>query len=461
MRDDMKTEHPISRRTFLQLGASLGMVLGLSRFDWAQAAPASDYKALVCLFMFGGNDGHNTVVPLHSQQYSAYAAARGALALPQSQLLGIADPTHGAFGLHYGMPEMQGLYAQGKLAILANVGMLVQPTSYAQYSTSGFALPLNLRSHSDQVVQMQTGVPHAGGSTGWGGRTLDLLTSNYGYNATTSFPVAISMESPALFCDGAIVQDVSLRPGNYLDQNGLSLYPPAAAQARAAAQMQMVSTSSGNTLIDAANKVMADARALNPLLKSAATSVSFQRAFPSTSIGEQLEEIARVISLNAQLNVGRQVFFCSLGGFDTHGSQAWQHWYLLQQVSQALDAFYAATEQLGLASQVTAFTLSDFGRTLQPSGSGSDHGWGNHHLILGGAVRGGRLYGRFPLMTNYANFNASDDDYADSRGGMLPSVSLSQYGASLASWFGASDADLPALFPTLANFTVRDLGFLS
>ena len=460
-RTDMTTTQTISRRGFLQLGASLGMLLGLGRFDWARAATAGDYKALVCVFLFGGNDGHNTVVPLQSQQYAAYVAARGALALPQSQLLPITDPAQGPFGLHYAMPELQALYNQGHAAVLANVGMLVQPTSYAQSLAASHPLPLNLRSHSDQVVQMQTGVPNAGGSNGWGGRTLDLLAYTYGFNATTSFPVAISMERPALFCDGATVQDVSLWPGNALDQNGLNLYPPAAAQARAAAQMQIISASSGNAMIDAANKVMADARALNPLLKGAATATTFQRPFPSSDLGQQLQEIARVISLHGQLGVSRQVFFCSLGGFDTHGGQGYQQWDLLQQVSQALDAFYAATEQLGVANQVTAFTLSDFGRTLQPSGSGSDHGWGNHSVIVGGAVRGGHLYGRYPLMTNYANFNAAGDDYADSRGVMLPSTSLAQYGGTLARWLGAADADLDAIFPTLANFPVRDLGFLS
>ena len=168
-----------------------------------------------------------------------------------------------------------------------------------------------------------------------------------------------------------------------------------------------------------------------------------------------------MISLKSQLAIGRQVFFCSLGGIDTHGGQSYQQWSLLQQVSQALDAFYAATVQLGLASQVTAFTLSDFGRTLQPSGSGSDHGWGNHHLILGDAVKGGNIYGKFPLMTNYSNFNASNDDYADNRGVMLPGVSLSQYGATLAKWFGAADTDLDGLVPTLPSFSTRNLGFLS
>jgi uncharacterized protein (DUF1501 family) len=214
-------------------------------------------------------------------------------------------------------------------------------------------------------------------------------------------------------------------------------------------------------MVDAANKVMANALALNPLLQSAASSVAFQKPFPATEIGNQLGEIARMISLNAQLNVGRQVFFCSLSGFDTHGGQSYQQWDLLQQVSQALDAFYAATVQLGLGSQVTTFTLSDFGRTLQPSGSGTDHGWGNHHLILGDSVKGGNIFGTFPLMTNYASFNASRDDYADTRGVMLPGFSLSQYGATLARWFGATDADLNGLFPTLPNFSTRDVGFLS
>lgn len=457
----MKTECGISRRNFLQLGASVGMLLGLSRFKWAEAATGPDYKALVCLFMFGGNDGHNTVVPLNSAQYNAYVAARGALALPQNQLLGISDPAQGQFGLHYAMPEMQALYNQGKLALLANVGMLVQPTSYSQSTTSGFPLPLNLRSHADQVVQMQTGVPNASGSTGWGGRTLDLMEWTYSYNSTTGFPVSISMDSPALFCAGSIVRNVSLQPGNYLDQDAMNLWPASAAQARAAAQLQLVSATNGNAIIDSANKVMADALALNPLLKAAAGTVAFQKPFPATTIGSQLQDIARMISLNAQLNIGRQVFFCSLSGFDTHGGQSYQQWDLLQQVSQALDAFYAATVQLGVANQVTAFTLSDFGRTLQPSGSGSDHGWGSHHMILGGAVNGGRIYGKFPLMTNYSSFNASNDDYADTRGVMLPGVSLAQYGATLAKWFGAADADLDGLFPTLPNFTTRDLGYMS
>src|SRR5262249_45528438 len=200
-------------------------------------------------------------------------------------------------------PELQALFNRGKLAVLANVGVLVRPTAYRALSDPAFPLPTNLRSHADQVVLMQTGYPNAGGSSGWGGRTLDQLQA---YNASTSFPIAIAMNSPAVYCVGAVTQGVALQPGNYLDQNAFSVYPPAAAQARADAQQQIVTADSGNAIINAANKVMSSALTLNPILKSAASSAVFPQAFPSTPIGDQLQEIARVISLNAQLGTGRQ-----------------------------------------------------------------------------------------------------------------------------------------------------------
>jgi uncharacterized protein (DUF1501 family) len=451
----------MSRRRLLHVGASFGVLSALGKVGLAQTAP-TDYKALVCLFMFGGNDAHNLVVPLDSTQFAAYTAARGTMALPASQLLPVTDPALGSMGLHYGMPEMQTLFGQGRMAIVSNVGMLVQPTSYGNFGTPGFPLPTNLRSHSDQVVQMQTGIPSSGGGTGWGGRTIDTMQTAYGYNAGSSFPAAISIQSPALFCNAATTQSVALQPGNVLGQSFLNIYPASAAQARANAQNAMLAADTGITLANSANRVMRDAIALNPLLAAAASSVTFTTAFPSTPIGQQLREIARVISLNSQVGVGRQVFFASLGGFDTHSGQPWQQWNLLSQVSQALNAFYAATVQLGVSDRVTAFTLSDFGRTLQPSGSGTDHGWGSHHMVLGGAVNGGRIHGRFPLMTNYGNFNSTADDYADARGTLLPQISLAQYGATLARWFGATDAArLDTLFPTLPNFGSRDVGFLA
>ncbi|HKP87644.1 MAG TPA: DUF1501 domain-containing protein, partial [Blastocatellia bacterium] len=232
----MNTTHTISRRNFLQLSASFGMLAALGQFESADAAPVTDYKALVCVFMSGGNDGHNLIVPLGGAQYNAYLAARGGLALPPNQLLNISDPVQGPFGLHYGMPELQSIYQQGRMAVISNVGILVRPTSFSDYQTSN-QLPVNLRSHSDQVVQMQTGFPNQLGSTGWGGRTVDLMQAN---NSGTSFPVSISMAGTALFCTGGVVQSASLQPGNYLDQNAMSLWPASAAQARATAQQQVV-----------------------------------------------------------------------------------------------------------------------------------------------------------------------------------------------------------------------------
>lgn len=443
----------MTRRKFMQLSASLGVLAGLGRINCLQAA-TQDYKALVCLFLYGGNDGHNLVVPLDSNQFKAYTAARGALALPASQLLPIQDTVQGAFGLHYGLPEMQTLYQAHRLAIVANVGMLVQPTRYADQSNPNFALPANLRSHADQQIEMQTGVPTSDGGTGWGGRVLDGLAAN---NSGSKFPVSISINSQALFCNGAATQGTTLQPGNNLDQDGL-----AGQQARSNAQQQIIAADSGNAIINNANQVMISATGLNPILASLPTNQTFPTPFPSSDLGAQLQEIANLISINAKYNVGRQVFFCSLGGFDTHSGQSWQQWSLLQQVSQALNAFYSAVSSLGLDQNVTLFTLSDFGRTLQPSGSGSDHGWGNHHLVLGGAANGGQLYGRFPLMTNYANFNASADDFADNRGVLLPSTSMAQYGATLARWFGSDNTQLSGnIFPVLNNFASWDLGFMA
>lgn len=450
-------EKTLSRRRFLQLSAGMGMLAGLGRLNVAHAA--NDYKALVCLFMFGGNDGHNTIVPMTNPQYNAYAQARPGLALNLNQLLQFSDANQGSFGFHFSMPEIRALYNQGHCAVLANVGMLVKPTSYANQTQGGFPLPVQLRSHADQVQEMQMGQPDYTLSTGWGARCVDTMQAQYNYNAGSTFPASIAMLNPAIFCSGNVVQGASIQPGNYMKQDAMGLWPASADTARLNAENQIIGAASGNAIIDAANRSLMSANSLNPILSAASGAVNFQKPFPAGTLGPQLKDIAQIISLNAQLGVGRQIFFCSLGMFDTHGGQSWQQQVNLQEVSQALDAFYAATVQLGVDQQVTAFTLSDFGRTLQPSGTGCDHGWGNHHLILGGAVQGGKMYGRFPLMTNYANFNASVDDFSDSRGVMLPSTSLAQYGATLAQWFGAADSDLNNIFPTLPNFPVRNLGF--
>lgn len=451
----MTHRHGRSRREFLQLGAAAGMVAGLGRFSALSAA--SDYKAAVCVFLLGGNDGHNMIVPVGGPEYTAYQNARGSIALSASQLPLIGDQTQGQFGFHYAMPEMAALYNQGRLGVVSNVGMLVQPTLPSDLANPAFPLPSQLRSHSDQIAEAMTGWPDTTGSSGWGGRMLDAVKAS---NTGSVFPVSIAMNSPSLFCTGTFVQGASVRPGNALDQSAHIIYPDSAANARKAAMQSVATMDSGNALVNAANASMGTALLLNPLLKQAAATVQFTKKFPQTTLGTQLEEIARIINLRGQLGVGRQVFYCSLGGFDTHGGQDYQQMALLTEVSQALEAFYLATEQLNVADSVTTFTLSDFGRTLQPSGSGSDHGWGNHQLVMGGAVNGGRIYGRFPKASNYLTLNASDNDFADSRGVMLPNIALAQYGATIASWFGAGD-EVNTICPPLENFTVKNLGFMA
>jgi uncharacterized protein (DUF1501 family) len=426
--------------------ASFAGLAALSNFSAVSAnAQTSDYKALVCVFLFGGNDGHNTIVPLAGSEYAAYQTLRGSMALAPNEILPIGS--NGApYGLHHALPELQNLYDQGKMAIVANVGNLVRPTTRADLAQ----IPMQLFSHSDQVAQMQSGAPDGSMGTGWGGRISDAAQGN---NAGTNFPPSISLNGAALFSNGAQIQSASLQPGNNLSQNAMNVYPPAHAAARAAAQTEIVNNFSGFNLVNGANKTLADANDLSAILRNAGGG-GIATPFPSTAIGNQLKEAARLISLRAAIGVTRQVFFCGLGGFDTHGAQSYTQWDLLRQTSQALGAFYAAMQELGVADKVTAFTASDFGRTLQPSGSGTDHGWGSHHLVVGGAVRGGQIYGAFPSM----QINAPH--FLDQRGILVPTTALAQYGATLAKWFGVADSALDAVFPVLPNFTARDLGFM-
>jgi uncharacterized protein (DUF1501 family) len=456
----MKTKQEFSRRNFIKLtagaGLGCGMLTALGQFNLAEAAQGADYKALVCIFLFGGHDGHNMVIPMKPSEYAAYQSARGGLTLSGNQLLPVTTTTGGQYALNYGLVELQQLFQQGKLAILANTCILNQPTTKQQYAQNQVPLPTQLFSHSDQVVQMQAGIPSTSASSGWGGRIADLVQAN---NANTSFPTSISFTGSALYVAGQSVPGTNLQPGNSLAQYALSGgYPAAATAARASAQQQIAALINSNRLVAAADKTLNDTWQLNGILQGTSGG-ALNTVFPSTHLGNQLKEVARFINLRAQTGAGRQVFFCGLGGFDTHSGQEYQQWVLLQQVSQALKAFYDATVEMGIANRVTAFTMSDFGRSLQPSGTGTDHGWGSHYLVLGGAVNGQQIYGQFPVL-NASDSAYNPDAFADNRGILLPTTSLAQYGATLAKWFGAADAQLNGLFPELANFAVRDLGFL-
>ena len=448
--------HQPERRGFLKLSARLaalgltGVGLGPARSFFvseASAAPQiSDYKALVCVYLFGGNDSNNTIVPMDSARYTAYQSLRGNLALTGSKLLPpISDANGNPYAFHYGLPEMNTLYATGHLAVVLNVGQLNRPLTRAEYQ-QGLSAPTNLFSHSDQTTQTQTCTSQTV-SSGWGGRLLDL------FNASDTL-AAVSVSSPALFLQGQDVRSNVIPPGANLSLSGMNFWPPQAADARRQAVNAMVLLDNGHPLREAANRAFADGLQLADTLQLNGSLPPMNAVFPNTSIGNQLKEVARLIRVRSQMGPGRQVFFCSMGGFDTHSGQDWQHWNLLSQLSQGLYAFAVATLELGVAHQVTTFTQSEFSRTMQSNGSGSDHAWGAHQLVLGGAVRGG-IYGTMPTFA----FSGPDD--ANNRGVWIPTIAASQFGATLGRWFGASPGELGWAFPNLANFSAYDLGFMA
>lgn len=445
-----------TRRDLLRLACcsavGAGLIGGLSKFGLvsALAQGTTDYKALVCIFLFGGNDSNNLLVPTDSR-YTQYFEARSILALPQSQLLPLQMGGSSIYGLHPNLPEMQGFFNNQKsLAIVANVGTLVQPTTQASYQAS-LNLPENLFSHSDQQDQWQsaqlTGTP----ASGWAGKIADNVQT---FNASAQFPPILSVSGSPVFCTGLSTRPFTMNPGQSPGLQGFD--SSAASQARYAATQQLLSFDSGLSMVQAASSVTGQALQFAQVLSGALQSVApLQTQFPADDLGQQLQQVAQVISVRAALGVQRQIFFCSYGGFDTHADQLPQQVALLSSVSKGMSAFYQATQELGVANQVTTFTLSEFSRTLEPSSNdGSDHAWGSHQLVLGGAVQGNAIYGTFPTLV----LGGPDD--ADQNGRFIPTTALDQYGATLATWFGVSPGNLTSIFPNLANFPTSNLGFL-
>lgn len=436
-----------TRRALLRAACALTASASLP----SKGQTTEDYKALVCIYLAGGADGHNLLVPQETSAYNAYRSIRGGLALPDGQatLLPITTPSGVPYALPSGLQAIHPLWAQGRLAAIANVGPLLAPTTHAQIVGGTATLPAQLFSHPDQAQLAQAG-NGTGGGTGWGGRVADAMLSR---NGTSRFPAAVSMSGAALFTSGNQVQSASLIPGYNLDADGMTTWPATAAAARSQGLNDILALDGGVRLIQAANQVRRDAQSIGALLRSG-TGGTVATVFPGTELGAQLQQVARLIAMRKSVGVRRQVFYVQLGGWDTHGGQSWQHFDLSRQLAQAMAAFYATTVELGVANLVTTFTQSEFGRSLQPSGSGCDHGWGNHHFILGGAVRGGQVYGRFP----YPALGGSDD--ANSRGCLIPSTSLEQFGATLARWFGLDATAIAAAFPNLGAFGSADLGFM-
>lgn len=426
--------------------------LGLAAGAHAQSAP--DYKAMVCVFLYGGVDGNNLVIPGDSAGYAQYAGVRPASSgvnIAQAEMLAIQPSGSAApYGLHPELSEIHPLFAQGRMAILANVGPLNEPTTRANYLA---ARPDNLFSHSDQQNQWQSSVSDGPSRSGWGGRIADAMASS-----SAAFPVITSIAGASLFIAGNATSALALPQSGAIALQGFN--NSAAANARRAAMEAILAADRDNAYVKAAGDITSQALALsaivNPILSSTTSAVAPLFAGQASSIAQQLLQVAKLIEARSQTGARRQVFFVSLGGFDTHSNELAVMATLLGQLSPALRAFYDATVQLGVSSQVTTFTLSDFGRTFQPaSGAGTDHAWGNHHFIIGGAVRGGQMYGRYPTLAR-----AGPDD-ADTAGRWIPTTSVEQYGATLARWFGVPEASLASVFPNLSRFAPGDLGFLA
>jgi uncharacterized protein (DUF1501 family) len=445
----------MNRRGLIRIGAATVGSLALRPFGLlpALAQNGPDYRALVCVFLFGGNDSNNTVIPMDDVNFQAYTSIRGSLALSAAELTAPVTSVSGApYAFHGKLTEVASMFASKELAVVANVGSLVQPVTRAQYQAQQAALPLNLFSHSDQQLQWQTSVAQGRSSTGWGGRAADYIAAQ---NINSSnFPTFFSVAGNTLEGAGADTQLVSLGPGQSLTLAGFN--STTASQAILNSLKSLLTLPSGASLVQAANDTMsasiADAASLTNALAKA---TALKTVFPKTGIGAQLQQIAQVIQVQADLGMRRQIFFCSLGGFDTHTQELEDHNALYPLLSPALAAFYAATQELGMAQNVTTFTESDFSRTFQPTtGDGSDHAWGSHHLVLGGAVQGGQIYGKFPT------FELGGPDDTDTRGRWIPTTAIDQYGATLCSWFGIPDSALPTVFPNFANFGSQKLGFL-
>jgi len=434
---------------------------------------ATDYRALVCVFLNGGNDGNNMLVSLDQYDGPAgslvegYSNVRNAagLAIAKASLLPVSPASGGSYGFHPNMPEMQTLFNQGKLAVLCNSGPLVEPLTRTTYQNGTGKKPLQLFSHSDQVGLYQTAIANNVSQTGWGGRLADRTN---GLNGSATFPSNISIAGINLLLSGIDTRQLAVADSGTSLANvlQLSMSGSSSEQASRLASFNELRTLDTNfKLVKAASDIRSSSIQTDNALSSVNPTLS--TVFPNTTLGRQLKQVALLIKASTDplvgINMKRQIFFTQIGGFDTHSAEIPGQVSLLTQVSQAINAFFAATVELGVQDKVTTFTMSDFGRTFQPAGTGinavgTDHAWGNHQLIAGGSVLGGTFYGTYPTL----RLGGPDDTDGGSapRGRWIPTTSVEQYAATLANWYGLSSADLPAVFPLIGRFATSNLGFL-
>lgn len=461
---------PISRRLLLRrasqlgfMGAAAPLAMNLASMGEAAAAAAGDdYRALVCIFLYGGNDHASTLVPYDLRNYGRYRDIRGAVAFERRFLDDTAltprvaqtltDDLQYAFAPY--CPRLKVLFDGGKLAIQLNVGPLVAPLTLDGYKSGNRALhplPPKLFSHNDQQSLWQA-LGSEGSTLGWGGRLGDLAMASNDRSLLT----CISAAGNAVFVSGENALQYQISPGGAIAVKAIQ-EPQYGSPAIGEALHQLMTRSSRNVveneLAILARRSMEMEGIVNGALDKVSLATSFDLVPGENPLADQLKIVARLVGARRELGSRRQVFFVSLDGFDHHSELSAKHANLMAKVDEAVAAFYMALVELGVQNQVTAFTASDFGRTLVNNGDGSDHGWGSHHFVIGGAVKGGRYYGTAP------HVSVETDDQVG-QGRLLPSTATDQYAATLARWFGVPDGELPTVLPNIGNFATPDLGFL-
>jgi uncharacterized protein (DUF1501 family) len=412
---------------------------------------ATDYRALVCIFLDGGNDSWNTIVNM--TEYGTYAALRGGLAIAQGSLLGgMVPPSDGrTYGLHPNLSAIRPFWNTGKLAVVANVGSLLEPLDRATYLAQPSKRPPSLFSHSDQIAQWNTSCASPALLTGWGGRVGDRTIH---MNGDIPFPMMVSIAGSTLFGTGAVVRPLEVTSGGTVGLAGFNT--SATSQTRYNAMKALLGVDNDITFAKTTGNTTGRAIETNELLSQALTTMpALATQFPNTGLGNQLRMVARIINARSLLNIHREIFFVRIGGFDTHSGQATNQAGLFTQLAQAMAAFYNATVEMGVSESVVQFTSSDFSRTIRFNGGGTDHAWGGCHFVLGGSVRGGEMYGTWP---NLAPGGPND---SGNQGRFIPTTAVDQYTATLALWYGLLPADLSAVFPNIGHFSGNNLGFMA
>jgi uncharacterized protein (DUF1501 family) len=418
----------------LQLQAMTGMV---------NSGQLNDYKALVCVFLFGGSDSLNMLIPLEGEPLKAYLASRQNLAVSSPLALSPTSPVDGGIGFHPALAPLVPIFNQQRLGVVPAVGSLISPLSLSQYQQGGAQVPKFLFSHNDQQATWMQGREKSSLNYGWGGRLLEMLEQN------TNFAANISLGGNNLWQTAPNTRPFAMSQSGVTKIHAFNGGGNKTLAFRAQLEQMLAAASHplGASYSDKLSQSITNTEMLN---LSLANATNLDNLFSDTSLSNQLKAVAKTLSVQPQLNVGRQVFFVTMGGFDTHDNQVTTQPALLGQLAQGLAEFDAALSQLNLQDSVTSFTMSDFGRTLSSNGDGTDHGWAGNQLVMGGAVKGGEIYGQVLQQ-------ALKSQYDVGGGRLIPQIANEQYFATLANWFGASSSSLNDLFPNLSNFNQQTL----